>query len=86
MQRVVSFLKGEESKAVRYVLRIPKNFPIGNVFYTVESSIEPVTFTKRKDAEAFKKLLAQSTLIIKSDIVRREVTDEGYIPTYGDRK
>ena len=73
---------------MRYVLKIPKTHPIGNVFYTVESTIEPVTFYKRKDAECFKKLLnSAATQNYKADIIRREVTDEGYIPTYpGDRK
>lgn len=69
-------------KQPRYVIRIPLNRPIGKVFYTVQSTVEPVTFNKRKDAEAFKKLLAVSTAGIKGDIVRREVTEDGYEPTY----
>lgn len=52
----------------------------------MQSDLDPVTFLKRKDAEHFKKLLAVSVAGIKSDIVRREVTDEGYEPTYGDGK
>lgn len=62
------------------------NKPIGKTMYTVQSAIEPVTFNKRKDAEYFKKLLIQSTGIEKADIIRREVTDDGYDVTYEDRK
>ena len=73
------------SQRSRYVLRIPKTKPIGKVFYTVQSTIEPVTFYKRKDAETFKRLLNQSsTGLYQADIIRREVTEEGFIPTYGD--
>lgn len=48
------------------------------MFYTVQSTIEPVTFTKKKDAEQFKELLNKSTGVYQPDIVRREVVDEGY--------
>lgn len=51
---------------------------IGQVTYTVQSPIEPVTFHKLKDAKAFQQLLALSTNAYKSDIVRRELTEEGY--------
>lgn len=54
------------------------NKPIGKVLYTVESAYEPVHFTKRKDAKQYQELLARSTAEVKADIVRREVTDEGY--------
>lgn len=64
------------------MLKVPKSKPIGDVFWTVQSPIEPVTFTKKKDATAFAKLLHTSTNSLKSDIVRREVTKEGYEPTY----
>lgn len=70
----------------RYILRLPLNKPIGKVYYTVQSTIEPLTFNKRKDAEVFKLLLSTSTSQLKSDIIRREITEEGYEPTYGDRK
>lgn len=56
------------------------------MYYTVQSPLDPVTFTKKKDATAFSKLLLASTAEVKSDIVRREVTDNGYEVTYGDRK
>lgn len=69
----------------RYILTIPKNKPIGKRYYTVNSHLDPVTFAKRKDAEAFKKLLANSINPVKGDIVRREITEEGYIPLYGEQ-
>lgn len=76
------FLK--KQRKTRYILKIPKTKPIGKVFYTVQSTIEPVTFTKHKDAKHFQHLLLVSTNSLSSDIVRREVTNEGYEPTYGD--
>ena len=85
--KVASFLKRERTQ-VRYIIKIPLNRPIGKVFYTVESTIEPVTFYKRKDAECFKQLLNNAaTNHYNADIIRREVTDDGFIPTYpGERK
>jgi hypothetical protein len=71
---------------MRVVLRVPLNKPIGKVTYTIESLIEPVTFNKKRDAEAFRKLLNKSVQGYKGVIVRREITDEGFEPTYGDRK
>jgi hypothetical protein len=59
-------------------VKVPMNKPIGKVLYTVESAYEPVHFTKRKDAKQYQELLARSTAEVKADIVRREVTDEGY--------
>lgn len=86
MQRVASFLK-KERKQVQYILRIPKDKPIGKVFWSVQSSIEPVTFTRKKDAECFKDLLNNKAVhSYNADIVRREVTEDGYEPTYGDEK
>lgn len=84
IQKVGSFLK--RKPRVRYVLKIPKGVPIGNVLFTVQSRIEPVTFTSERDATTFKRLLRRSTHRIDSDIVRREVTDDGYVPTYGEHK
>lgn len=84
--KVASFLSRERTQYQRFVIKIPLNNPIGNVFYTVESELDPVTFLEEKDAKALQRLLRKSTLALKSDIVRREVTDEGFIPTYGDRK
>lgn len=74
--RVGSYLKRQ--KQPRFVVKIPKNKPIGKCIYTVQSAYEPVHFNKRKDAEAYKKLLAQSTAELKADIIRREITDEGF--------
>lgn len=83
--RVVSYLRNKPR--VEYgKYKTPRNKPIGKPTYTVQSTIEPITFKKRRDAVAFKKLLQDSTNSIKGDIVRREVTDEGFEPTYGDRK
>lgn len=84
--KVVSLLR--KQPRIQHVLKIPLNKPIGRVMYTVESTIEPVTFYKRKDAECFKRLLNKAaTHEHKADIIRREITDEGYIPTYpGERK
>lgn len=81
--RVVSYLRNKPR--VQYEkFKTPRNKPIGKIHYTVQSPIEPVTFKKKKDAVAFKKLLAVSLNNLKSDIVRREVTDEGFEPTYGE--
>lgn len=74
--KVGSYLKNQ--KAPKYILKLPLSKRIGKVFYTVQSTIEPVTFTKKKDAECFKELLNKSTGIYQPDIVRREVVDEGY--------
>lgn len=87
IDRVVSLLKKKTRPQVNYILKLPKNRPIGKTYYTVESALDPVTFDKRKDAEAFKKLLFISNKALKADIIRREITTEGYIPTYpGDKK
>lgn len=83
--RVAFFLRHKRRRA-RFVIRVPKLYPIGKVFYTVESPIEPITFTNKKEAKGLQRLLRRSTLQLKSDIVRREVTDDGYEPTYGDTK
>ena len=82
--KVVSWLKPKENH--RIILKIPLGRPIGKVYYTVESELDPLTFNKKKDAVAFKKLLLVSNRELKSDIVRREITDNGYEVTYGDRK
>lgn len=81
--RVVSYLKPKNSKKI--VFKIPLNKPIGKVYYTVHSEVDPVTFKRKKDAVAFCKLLSLSTLELKGDIVRREIVDN-YEVTYGDRK
>lgn len=81
--RVVSYLKPKSKP--RFVFKVPLGKPIGKVYYTVQSSFDPVTFTKKKDATAFSKLLLMSTAEVKSDIVRREILDK-YEVTYGDRK
>ena len=72
---------------VRPIIKIPKNKPIGKVYWTVESTIEPVTFSKKKHAEAFKKLVnREATVNYQAAIIRREITDRGFIPTYGEEK
>lgn len=76
MAKVVSYLKMQRKPT--YILKLPLSKRIGKVFYTVQSTIEPVTFTKKKDAEQFKELLNKSTGVYQPDIVRREVVDEGY--------
>jgi len=81
--RVGSFLK--RHKKTRFIVKVPKGKPIGNVIYTVESAYEPVHFNKRKDAKQYQELLARSTAELKADIVRREVTKDGYDVTYGDK-
>lgn len=68
------------------MFKIPLGRPIGRVYYTVHSELDPMTFSKKKDAVAFSKLLSVSNLELKSDIVRREITDEGYEVTHGSRK
>lgn len=81
---VASFLKKNPQE--RFVIKMPLNQPLGKRVYTVESEFDPLTFTKRKDAEAFKHLISISNRRLNGVIVIREVTDEGYIPTYGDGK
>jgi hypothetical protein len=75
--RVASWLRNSQPK--RYIVSLPKGRSFGKAFYTVQSSLNPVTFTKKKDAEAFKKLLEASTASYQSDIVRHEITDKGYM-------
>lgn len=84
--RVASFLKNLKPQAVRYAHKIPGNRPLGERSYTVRWKGEPIIFKKRKDAEALKLLLSQSTQKYEAVIIRNETTEEGYIPTYGDRK
>lgn len=62
----------------RHILKIPIGRTFGKIFYTVQSPIEPVTFTKHKDAKDFQRLLKCSTSKLKSEIIRREITEEGY--------
>lgn len=78
MRVVESVMKRAGSRKPHYVIKLPLNKRIGRVFYTVQSPIQEVTFTKRKYAERFKELLEESTEAYQSDIVRREVTEEGY--------
>ena len=82
--KVVSYLKPKNKP--RFIFKVPLGKPIGKVYYSVQSSFDPVTFTKKKDAVAFSKLLLISAAEVKSDIVRREITDTGYEVTYGERK
>lgn len=82
--RVVSFLT---PKTPRYIVTMPLNRPIGKVMWTVQYENVNVTFRKKKEAKEFQKLLAHSVAELPSVIIRREVTDEGYEPTYnGGRK
>jgi hypothetical protein len=84
MRKVGSFLRRRPNP--RYVLKIPRGVTIGNEFWTVQSELNPVTFTQEKQAKSFARLLSKSTNRLRSVIVRREVTDEGYHPTYGDNE
>lgn len=53
--------------------------------WTVQSNIEPVTFYKKKDAKCFQDMLnSKATAHYNADIIRREITEEGFIPTHGD--
>ncbi len=79
--KVASFLK-KDRRQVRYILKVSKDKPVGNVFYTVSSSIDPITFTNEKHAEQLKRLLRKSIHPIEADIIRREVMDDGYELTY----
>lgn len=74
--RVVSYLRGEP--AIRYRLLIPKGRSVGKVLYAVEFGIVTTTFTSRRDALTFKQLLLLSVESYQSDIVRREISDEGF--------
>lgn len=50
----------------------------------MQSPLGPITFNRYRDAVDFRILLDASLNGIKGDIVRREITKEGYHPTYGD--
>lgn len=71
--------RGSSSKKTKYVFTFPKTAKLGKVTYTVESRFDPITFSKRKDAVEFKRLLSSSVVGYESSIVRREITDEGFI-------
>ncbi|MCA9333850.1 hypothetical protein KC963_02280 [Candidatus Saccharibacteria bacterium] len=73
-----SYLKTK--KPARYIVSVPNGRSFGKAFYSVEAqeAITTLTFIKKKDAEAFKKLIKSSTSELSSDIVRHEITDEGY--------
>lgn len=77
MIRAGSYLKPVKARGRRVEWNETKR-SLGKYFYTVESPIEPVTFTRKRDAESFKRLLKNSTAEYRSDIVRREITKEGY--------
>lgn len=69
------------------MVTVPRGRSFGKFFYTVQSSVaNPVTFTRAKDAQAFKRLLKNSTGEFESDIVRREITEEGYTVSEEKRK
>lgn len=73
----------------RLILKIPKGKPIGTVYWSVsvDEPIKTVTFAKKKDAASLKRLLSKGSIHpYSSDIVRREITDKGYEPTYEDGK
>ena len=80
--KVVSYLKPKNKP--RFIFKVPLGKPIGKVYYTVQSELDPITFNKKKDATAFCKLLLASTSELKGDIVRREIVN-GYEVTYGDK-
>lgn len=48
------------------------------ITYIVQSSLNPVAFKRKKDAKEFQRLLLVSTSKMKSVIVRREITKEGF--------
>lgn len=50
----------------------------GKVAWQVQSSLNPVSFKREKDAKAFKNLLLAGVHPISSDIVRRESDEDGY--------
>ena len=56
---------------------LPSPAEVG-VTYTVVSTLNPVKFRKKGDALKFKALLKNATTPIPSDIVRREITKEGF--------
>lgn len=74
--KVGSYLKRE--KPVAYILRVPKGKPVGNVTYAVDFGLVSVNFRTKKKAEEFQRLLSHSIEEYESDIVRREITQEGY--------
>lgn len=74
--KVGSYLKRE--KPIVYVLRVPKGKPVGKVTYAVEFGLVAVNFRTKKKAQEFQKLLSHSVEEYPSDIVKREITQEGY--------
>jgi hypothetical protein len=58
-------------------IELPSGGEVG-VTYTVVSTLNPVTFRKKGDALKFKALLKNATTPIPSDIVRREITKDGF--------
>jgi len=82
--RVGSFLKKERSP--RYVVKIPKGRTFGKVLYSVRAVTDTKTFTKLKDARDYQRLLRSSTAEMQSEIIRREITDEGYTISEEKRK
>ena len=51
---------------------------VGKVTHAVEFGLVTITFPTKRDALAFQKLLSRSVEKYPSDIVRREITDEGF--------
>ena len=61
---------------------VPRNKPVGKVWWKVEFGDRALTFKKKKDAEQFRQLLLTSTAKLESAMIRREVTDEGFMLDY----
>lgn len=74
--KVGSYLKRE--KPITYVLRVPHGKPVGKVTWAVDFGLVSVNFRTKRKAEEFQKLLSHSVEEYPSDIVRREITQEGY--------
>lgn len=74
MEKVASYRK------TRVVVKPPKVSNVAAPIYKVTAELPQYSlyFGKRKDAECYKKMLAKSGSQIKSDIVRQEITDDGY--------
>lgn len=67
-------------KTLPKIRRVRGNYG-GDIQWKVESSLNPVSFRRLKDAKAFHELLTTSVQHMASDIVRVEKDEDGYILT-----
>lgn len=69
---------GSSPKETTLRVETPKGRAFGRVLYRVKAVADTKTFTKLKDAREYRRLLKASTASVESEIIRTEVTEEGY--------